>query len=172
MKYNEALDEVVKQGAIRVVELSKGWHIVYRVHAGQLQARSLIKTKVADQAGGAPASWKSAAYMSGAQSQRSEDGWFPVDNAHADIQPIELDAAKENPGYWQGSTRRCETCKKFKPESAFERDMSAEAGRRTWECNRCADERQAEVAGNKPERRGDVMKRTTHASEPPVEGEV
>ena len=172
MKYHEALAQVVEQGAVRICTLSEGWHIVYRVQNGYLEARSLIKTRLADEDSGAPAEWEVADTMAGAQDVRSPDGWFAVANTHPQVKPIEMDAAKSNPGYWAGLTRRCETCKEIKPGSAFERDMTDEEGRRTWECNECAAERKAEVAHNQAERRGDVVRRETHASEPPVESEV
>lgn len=172
MTYDDVLAEVVKQGAIRICKLSKGYHIAYRVKHGELEARGLLKIQVADEGSGQTEAWEPTDQMSGAQQVKSPDGWFWVNATHPQIEPIELEAAKRNPGYYAGLMRRCETCKKYKLESEFERDMSGEGGRRTWECNQCASERAAEVKANKADRHGDRLKRETHASEPPVEGEI
>ena len=172
MEYSEALAAVVAQGAIRICELSKGWHMVYRVQNGELEVRSLIKSAFADEDAGTPAQWTVSDHMAGSDEVKSADGWFPVEQTHPQVKPIELAAAKQNPGYWSGLTQRCETCKEVKPASVFERDMTAEGGRRTWECNECAAERVVEVAKNQPDRHGDVLKRDTHASQPPVESEI
>lgn len=164
MNYKETLAEAVKQGAIRVYSASNGWHVVYRVQDGQMQARNLNKIGENE--------WALGATMAGWAAGDSDNGWLPVQKVHFGVQSIELEAAKQNPGFYYGLLQRCETCRQEKSTLAFSRDMTSEEGRRTWECNQCATERATEVHAAKAVRGGDVIRRESHASVPPVKSEI
>ncbi len=138
MTFDQALEQVVKEGAIRLWRVSRGWALAYRIHNGKLQARSLNRVGESD-------NWKLSNRLSGTTTH-SPDGWHHVLAIHERAQPIELEAAKGNPGYYLGLTRQCGTCRKVKPLSEFERDMTGEQGYRTWECNQCASERAEKLA--------------------------
>lgn len=181
MTFEEALQQLVEEGAIRLWRVSGVWYIAYRVKNGQLrpngdhfadvappkyEARNL--NKIGDQ-------WKLGETMVGSDAYHQPGGWYPVKTVHHRAKPIEIEAAEANPGYYMGLTRQCSTCKKYKPEKEFERDMEAEGGFRTWECNQCAAERRAAMAKYDREagrHLGDYLKRPAHTSRPPVEGEI
>jgi hypothetical protein len=166
MTFEEVLGVTAEQGAIRIWRVSGVWQIAYRWRDGGIQARSLNKVGEA---------WVLQDKLVGGDTYNQADGWYPVEAMHHRAAPIELDAAKSNPGYYHGLTRQCHTCKKFRPLKAFERDMEAEGGFRTWECNQCAAERRAELARyhqHEDEHVGDYVRPPAHTSRPPVEGEI
>ena len=154
MKYNEALKELVDQGAIRLYRASKAWAVAYRIKNGMIQARSLHKFGEDD--------WRLGDTLVGYDSYANKTGWFTVPAAHKNAKPIDLESARKNTGYYIGLTQQCQTCKQVKLLSEFERDMTDELDYRTWECNQCAAERETRVVGAEfdPEKMvGDTIKR-------------
>ena len=166
MKYEKALEQLVKQGAIRLWRVSAGWQIAYRLNEGKLEARGLHL--IGNE-------WKLADGMVGSKIYREAGGWYQVYDMHQRAEPILLKSAEINPGYFRGITRQCHTCKKYRPTSMFNRDMVGERRFRTWECDKCADERSKEIEGyhaHEQEHVGDYVQGGAHASRPPVEGEI
>ena len=154
MKFNDALEELVAQGAIRIYRTSGAWAIAYRIKNNKIQARSLHKFGEND--------WRIGDTLVGHDPYANNNGWFTVPAAHQSAKPIELESAKKNPGYYIGLTQQCQTCKQVKPLSEFERDMTDEMDYRTWECNQCAAEREAQAVSTEfdPEKMvGDTIKR-------------
>ena len=166
MKYEKALEQVVKEGAIRLWRVSGGWQIAYRLNEGQLEARGLHLLATG---------WELAARLVSSKTYAGGEGWHEVYAMHQRAAPIISKHAESNPGYFRGLTRQCHTCKKYRPISMFNRDMTAERGFRSWECDKCAQERSQEIEGYQDHVRehvGDYMQRGGYASRPPVEGEI
>jgi hypothetical protein len=164
MTFEKALEQIVKEGAIRLWRVSAGWAIAYRLQDGRWQARGLVRT--ADK-------WQAQQRMAG-KSYRSVDGWYPVQLPHQATEPIALEAAEQNPGYFLGLTRQCGTCKLYKPLSEFKR-QSAGNVHRSWECNQCAEERRQalrQYRRHDDQHVGDYVRRPAHTSRPPQEGEI
>jgi hypothetical protein len=154
MKYQDALEELIAQGAIRLYRAGGAWAVAYRIKNGEIQARSMLKVAEDD--------WQLADTLVGYDPYTNKTGWFTVPAAHMSAKPIALESAKKNPGYYIGLTQQCQTCKQVKPLSEFERDMTGEMDYRTWECNQCAAERKARSADTEfdPEKMvGDYVKR-------------
>lgn len=166
MNFDEAREQVVSEGAIRIWRVSGGWQIAYRINDGRIEARGLHK--IGDK-------WKLADHLVSSKTYREPDGWHQVYAMHQQAEPIMLKRAQSNPGYYSGLTRQCHTCKKYRPISMFNRDMIGERRLRTWECEKCADERREEMERYQlyeEEHVGDYLHRAAHASRPPVEGEI
>lgn len=164
MKWEEAIDEAANQGAIRVWEASKGWALVYRLRQARWEVRNLVRVGTDD--------WEMPEKVVGAKLV-SRDGWTAVSRIHHRAQPIANIRAEKNKGYYLGLERRCETCKQIRTADEFERQELAEGRFRTWECNSCAAERRRELGKYRDAGRvGDVVRRATHVSRPPVESEI
>jgi hypothetical protein len=167
MTYEEALAKVTAEGAIRAYRLSDSMGYAYRLKDGQVQARGLHAVNDVWHLGDSLVSAK----MVG----RSADGWYPVVGLPKRAQPIELDAAKANPGFTAEASRQCYTCKQYKKESLFERPGNQDAALRNWECNDCYYRRKRELAGfhkTGTGRSGDSLDRETLASPPPPQGKI
>lgn len=167
MTYEEALAKVTAEGAIRVYRLSDSTAYAYRLKDNQYQARTLTATSDNWDLGKTLVSAKGVG--------RSADGWYQVVGLPKRARPIELEAAKQNPGYSQVIVRQCYTCKKYKPEAEFERPGNGADPHRNWECNECYGRRQREVAGfhkSGDPRQGDFLDRQTLASPPPPQGKI
>lgn len=167
MQFEELLEKMVREGAIRLYRISQGWAFVYRLKEGVVQARGLHEVD---------GSWEASDHLVSSVQYYQPDGWYPVEAIPPQAVPIESPAAEANPGYFAGLNRQCQTCREFKPLSAFERELD-ELGEnyRTWECNQCYQQHLAEVRANRAasERRvGDYLQRDTHASKLPPKGKI
>jgi hypothetical protein len=166
MNYEQALEQLVNEGAIRLWRVSGGWQIAYRVTDSRIEARGLHKIRN---------SWKLAETLVSSKTYRQPDGWYQVSDIHPRAKPIARESAQNNPGYFTGMVRQCQTCKKHRPILMYNREAIGERGFRTWECNICAQERREDIneyhiLGNK--RIGDYLQSGRHTSRPPVEGEI
>jgi hypothetical protein len=106
---------------------------------------------------------------------RNADGWYRTVGLPKRAMPIELEAAKNNPGYSQVKLRQCYTCKQHKPEADFERPEASGDAHRNWECNEDYYRRQRELAAFQKvggARKGDSVDRQTLASPPPPQGKI
>ena len=167
MNYEQLVETLAEEGAIRIYKLSDSFGYAYRWMAGRVQVRTFVHT--------GDGQWVLKHRLAGSQKPTTEDGWFPAKSISVYAKPIEHEAAHDNPGYYAGMTQQCQTCKQFKPVAAFERANEDTRGYRTWECNDCYNERLAEVRQydeNPDQRVGDYVKRPMHASKPPVESEI
>jgi hypothetical protein len=166
MTYDEALEKMVAEGAIRAFRLSDSTAYVYRLKDNQYEVRTLV---------GANGSWEPTKTAVSRTMGRNADGWYAVLGVSKEAKPIQSETAKKNPGYSQVSTRQCYTCKLFKPEAEFERPGSSGDQHRNWECNECYGRRQREQAAYKRitgMRKGDFLDRETLASPPPPQGKI
>lgn len=166
MKFEEALEQVVQEGAIRMWRVSAGWQIAYRITAGKIEARGLHK--ITDQ-------WDLGQLLVSSKTYREVDGWYAVSSMHQNAEPIIHPGVEGNPGYFFGMRRKCYNCKKYRPVTMFRRDTANERGMRTWECDDCAGKRASEseeygINGN--EHVGDYINKAGHVSRPPVRGEI
>jgi hypothetical protein len=168
MKFDAAIDQAVKQGAIRVFRLSDSTAYVYRFQDGKYQARTL--------SGDAESSeWTFVDALVGSEKRLSPDGWHQVLGLPHVAKAIETEAAMENPGYGQAAMRQCYTCKENKPEEAFKRASEGQYTERNWECNQCYEQRMREVGAYQrggERREGDYLDKETVASPPPPEGKI
>lgn len=166
MTFDDALEQVVREGAIRYWRVSGGWYVAYRIKDGVLQARGMHAIR---------GTWKLADKLVSSKTYREPDGWYEVDAMHQAAEPISLESARGNPGYFTGMERQCHTCKKYRPISMYSRNMVPEGRYRTWECDKCAGEREQEMEAYQrrdKEHAGDYLQRAGHSSRPPVEGEI
>lgn len=166
MTFEQAMAQAVKEGAIRYYKISEGWGMAYRLNGRRVEVRGV--SKVGDE-------WGLTTHMAGQPRKRNNDGWYPVEGMPAQVEPINIKAAKQNPGYYLGLKRQCHTCKEEKPLLAFERPEDESEDYRTWECNGCYEQRKRELgqyAGEADKHVGDYVQREAHTSRPPVEGEV
>lgn len=166
MNYEQALEQLVNEGAIRLWRVSGGWQIVYRVKDGRIEARGLHK--ISD-------NWKLAETLVSSKTYRQPDGWYQVYDIHPRAELIPMESAQSNPGYFTGMVRQCHTCKKNRPILMFSREAIRERGYRTWECNICAQERREEIGDYHlvgDQHVGDYLQSGRHTSRPPVEGEI
>lgn len=162
MTYEEALEKLTAEGAIRAYRLSDNTAYAYRFKDGKYQARTLV---------GKDGDWKlGATLVSGKAVGRTDDGWYEVIGLPHRAQPIASEAAEKNAGYTVQALRQCYSCKKFKPEAEFERQGGD--SRRNWECNECYERRMREMALLAPARRGDFLERDTLVSPPPPQGKI
>ena len=169
MNYEQIVGNLVEDGAIRIYKVSESFGFAYRWKDGRTQVRNFVRS--AD----GPDHWELKHRLVGSDEPTSADGWFPAERIPIYARPIELEAAQENPGYYADLTQPCQTCKQLQPLSAFERENGSTRGYRSWECNDCYNQRLAEVQQyeeNPDQRVGDYVKRPTHASKPPVEGDI
>jgi len=167
MNYEDAVAEVVKQGAIRLSRVSGVWSIAYRIQQGEVQARNLLRR--------GENNWELKDHLVGSDEYYQKSGWYSVKHVPPTAKPIESDEAKKNPGYFINLHRRCETCKQDRPLNEFERNSIEEEGYRSWECNHCAKEREDGKKiyhADQGHRIGDYLDRKAHASRPPVESEI
>ena len=166
MIFEDALEQVVEQGAVRLYRLSERTAYVYRYQENQLQVRTLSQKD---------GEWFLPLYMAGMDTYYSDDGWYAADTLPKWAKPIELQAAKKNPRYYDGLTKQCHTCKRELPLYMFEREPGPDQGLRDWECNDCYQqylEEFAEYDEQAPQHVGDYIKRDTHAAKPPVKGKI
>lgn len=162
MTYEEALANVAAEGATRAFRLSDNTAYAYRLKDNKYQARLLRATDGVWILGNTLASGKHIG--------RSADGWYEVIGLPLRAQPIDNDAARNNPGYSAVSVRQCYSCKQFKPETEFTR--ASGDSHRNWECNECYARRQRELSMLAPARRGDFLDRETLVSPPPPQGRI
>lgn len=166
MTYEEALAKVAAEGAIRVFRLSDSTAYAYRLKDNKYQVRTLTAV------GG---NWELARKVaSRGDIEPSQDGWSNVLGMPKQAIPIDLEAAKQNPGYSQVTLQQCYTCKQFKPESEFVRPGRSADPHRNWECNECYQRRQRELAAfhRSSTRQGDALQKETLVSPPPPQGKV
>lgn len=166
MTFDEAIEQAVAQGAIRVYRLSDSLAYVYRRREGGYQARGLYAFE---------GKWSLGDRLVSARVLSSADGWFELPALPWQAQAIELEAAKQNPGYGLAIMQQCYTCKENKPILAFERPGSKASTLRKWECNQCYERRMREMANYQKAgafRQGDYLSKATVASPPPAEGEI
>lgn len=166
MSYEQALQQLVNEGAIRLWRVSGGWQIGYRVMDGRIEARGLHKINN---------KWKLADTLVSSKTYHQPDGWYQVNDMHPRADRIPLEGAQKNPGFFKGLVRQCHTCKKERHISMFAREAIRERGFRTWECNKCAQERRQalneyQLVGDK--RIGDYVHASGQMTRPPVEGEI
>ena len=166
MTFDEAIEKVVEQGAIRVYRLSNSLAFVYRLTDSGYQARGLYAVEN---------NWALGKRMVSVKDLASLDGWFDLAVLPWQAEAIELEAAKMNPGYGIAIWQQCHTCKKSKPQLAFLRTTSSVFQRRNWECNECYERRTREIKNYRrinSTREGDYLSKATIASPPPAEGEI
>lgn len=166
MTYEEVLAKLAAEGAIRVFRLSDSTAYAYRLKDNKYEVRTLTAT------GG---NWELARKVVGSRDiGPSADGWYRVEGLPKRAQPIDLDGAKQNPGYTKVQLQQCYTCKQFKPASEFERPGREGDAHRGWECNECYNRRQREVTAfhKTSPRKGDFLDRETLASPPPPQGKI
>jgi|GEM_PF-2986660 len=167
MTFDEILDSMVAQGAIRVYRVSEVWALAYRVKDGEVQARGLNQID---------GQWQAGDRLVSSRTFFQKDGWYAVEGIPKPAKPIELEAAKGNPGYYDGlQMRQCQTCRQYKPLTAFERPIPDEQSGRTWECNQCYATYIGEIEAYQQDPHkhvGDYLRRSTHAARPPAEGEI
>jgi hypothetical protein len=163
MTYDEIIEKVVSEGAIRAYRLSDSTAYAYRLKDNHYEARTLI---------GIHGDWSAGKTLVSAKNVgRSSDGWYRIPGLPKRALPIESEAAKKNPGYSNVILRQCYTCKKFKPEAEFDRPEND----RNWECNEDYYRRQRELASFQKvggARKGDTLERETLASPPPPQGKI
>lgn len=166
MEYQNALQQIIEEGAIRLWRVNAGWSIAYRLLDGNIQARGLHKIE---------GDWQLGARMVSSYTYLQADGWYQVDGMHAQAEPILSKQAEKNEGYFIGIVRQCQTCQKYRPASMFSRDMNPERNMRTWECDICADERSGETSNYRQHEHnhiGDIIQREGHSSRATVEGQA
>ena len=166
MNYEQLVEALVHEGAIRIYQVSESLGFAYRWEFGQVQVRSFVRTEFAED------KWALKQRLVGSVQPILADGWYPTGSLPPWAKPIKHAAAHDNPGYYSGMIQQCQTCRRMQPLGAFERHHSSTRGYRTWECNDCYHERLVEVRQyevNPGQRVGDYIKRPTHASRPPVE---
>ena len=166
MTYEQALEKLAAEGAIRVFRLSDSTAYVYRLKDNKYEVRTLSAVN---------GEWQLTKTVVSRTMWRNADGWYAVLGMPRQAQPIPLEAAKQNAGYSQMSLRQCYTCKQFKPEAEFERPGAGGDPHRNWECNECYGRRQREMAAFKKltgRRKGDFLDRETLASPPPPQGKI
>jgi hypothetical protein len=171
MTYDDAIKQAVKEGAIRAFRLSDNLAFVYRLGEGGYEARGLYGSEDGWRLGERLVSAKDI----GTPERGLKAGWHPVPGLPAQAKPIELEAAKQNPGYARVVLRQCYTCKESKPEAAFERPEGGGQLARQWECNDCYERRMRELAAYRKRgeaRQGDFLDKDTLASPPPAEGRI
>ena len=100
MNFDEAVDKLVEQGAIRMWRVSGGWYIAYRMRDGQYEARGINEVE---------GQWKLQDRMVGKGYLR-EDGWYTVDAIHPGAAPLKGEAAEKNPGYSVSLQKGCTIC--------------------------------------------------------------
>ena len=166
MNFEEVLEQVAKEGAIRVYKISDRTGFVYRYEGRNVQAKGLVSIN---------GEWQTTDRIVGSRTLYRPDGWHDVEGMPAQVRPIELDAAKKNTGYYEGLVRQCFICKKEKPMLAFEREEGEEARLCTWECNECYEARQKEQEEYEAEGErlvGDYVGKEKHTERPPIKGEL
>ncbi len=167
MTYDEIIEKVVAEGAIRAYRLSDSTAYAYRLKDDHYEARTLI---------GINRDWSLGKTLVSTKTiGRSPDGWYRIVGLPKRALPIELEAAKQNPGYSKVVLRQCYTCKQYKPEAEFERPGNGGDPHRNWECNECYGRRQRELAAFQKAggaRKGDALDRQTLASPPPPQGKI
>lgn len=166
MTFEKALEKAVSEGAIRIYRLSENMAFVYRLNGGQYQARGLYRVED---------DWRLGDYLVSGKQFNTLDGWYQVAGLPWSAKPIELEAAKQNPGYAQQTMRQCYTCRKTKPQEGFERPYRGSQLNRDWECNECYGRRMREMAGFRKAgevRSGDYLDKETLASPPPPKGQI
>lgn len=167
MNYEQLLEQVVKEGAIRIYNLSGGWSIAYRIKKGEIQGRGIHKV--------GEGQWALGDHFVGSEEVYNSSGWYPVKAAPLAAKPIMLESAKKNPGYYIGMIRRCESCKLEKSIMAFDRARGAEQSYRSWECNDCASDRisdQVRYRRESGQHVGDYLHRKSQVSRPPIKSEI
>ena len=167
MRYEEAIEKAVAEGAIRIYRLSDSTAYAYRLKNNHYEARTLV---------GINGDWSLGKTLVSTKTiGRSEDGWYRIVGLPKRALPIEQEAAKTNPGYSKVILRQCYTCKQYKPEAEFERPSVDSDQHRNWECNECYSRRQRELASFQKVgglRKGDAIDRQTLASPPPPQGKI
>ena len=167
MTYEAAIEKVVAEGAIRAYRLSDSTAYAYRLKDGHYEARTLV---------GIDGDWSLGKTLVSTKTVgRSQDGWYRIVGLPKRALPIELEAAKKNPGYSKVILRQCYTCKQYKPEAEFERPGAVSDAHRNWECNECYNRRQRELTSFQKvggARKGDAIDRQTLASPPPPQGKI
>ena len=166
MKFEQAMEQVVSQGAIRVYRLSDSLAYVYRMLGSSYQARGLYAVED---------DWQLGERLVSAKDYASGDGWNEVPALPWQGKAIDLEGAKDNLGYGLAIIQQCHTCKEQKPIMAFERGGIGVAHRRNWECNECYERRVREIASYRKKlsiRQGDFLDKVTIASPPPPQGEI
>lgn len=167
MNYSEIIEKVANQGAVRVCRMGGGWAIAYRMKNGEVQARSISKNDNEE--------WELSEQMAGHSHNINRGGWYPVQTVHKNAEPLNIESAKKNQGYFTGNLITCYTCKLEKPPEAFRRNQSVDQQYREWECNSCSQERGEtldEFEKTLNQNLGDSVKHSPHASKPPVPGEI
>jgi len=167
MPFDEIIEKVVAEGAIRVYRLSDSTAYAYRLKDDHYEARTLI---------GINGDWSLGKTLVSTKTiGRSQDGWYRIVGLPKRALPIQLEAAKQNPGYSSVILRQCYTCKKYRPEAEFERPGNGGDPHRNWECNECYGRRQRELTAFQKTgglRKGDSVERETLASPPPPQGKI
>lgn len=165
MTLEEALQQVVKEGAIREYRLSDNLAFVYRLKGNVYQARGLYVGEDG---------WRLGERLVSAKQLNSPDGWYDVFGLPWQAKAIEMQAAKQNPGYARAILQQCYTCKQVKPLSEFERAGNGLGPHRDWECNECYERRLRELQAYRRQapRKGDYLDKETLASPPPPEGRI
>jgi len=166
MTFEQAMEQVVSQGAIRVYRLSNSLAYVYRMKGSSYQARGLYAVE---------GDWQLGERLVSAKDFASENGWYGVPSLPWQSEAIDLGAAKDNPGYGLAILQQCHTCREQKPILAFERGGIGIARRRNWECNECYERRMSEMASyrkGKSIRQGDFLDKATIASPPPPQSDI
>jgi hypothetical protein len=163
MTWDETLDAMVRDGAIRLWRASRGWAVVYRLGREGWEGCSLIRRPGGE--------WMATESLAGGTRRGSR--WQPVAVVHHRAIPVDRRGATRNRGYFLDITRRCETCKRVLPLAQFERQRRDTTAFRSWECNDCSAERVQELGKYRTGRRiGDYLRRDSHASKPPVKSEL
>ena len=166
MTYEEALEKLIAEGAIREYKLSDNLAFVYRYQNGRFQARGLY---------GREGDWRLGGRLVSALDYSDASGWHTVNVLPWQARAIEDPAAQKNPGYAIAILQQCYTCKEEKPISAFSHAGPPSLRPRDWECSECYQRRMRELAQFKaqsPKRQGDALNQDTLASPPPPEGEI
>lgn len=166
MKFEEAIEQLVDQGAIRMARMSSVWYIAYRMRAGVIEARGLHQ---------ASGEWGLADQLPSAKPASEGEGWFHVAAIPSKAEPIDSEAAKSNAGYFIGLIRQCYTCKQDRPLSWFVHSESDEGYYRSWECKQCSGQRSIERRSylqSEDEHLGDYQKDRNKTSRPPVPSEI
>jgi hypothetical protein len=166
MTFEDALNELVEQGAVRTRRMSAVWYIAYRWRGGSVEARGLHDIS---------GEWRLGEHMPSAAPSPVGTGWFQVGVMPVNAAPIENETAKNNEGYYLGLTRQCYTCKKERPISWFDQNDGEEGLYRSWECKECSGQRHKERNVdilNEDEHIGDYMKERSKTSRPPVPSEI
>jgi hypothetical protein len=166
MTYEEALEKLIAEGAIREYKISESLAFVYRYEENSYQARGVY---------GHEGDWKLGSRLVSSLDYSDQSGWQKVLGLPWQAYAIDNAQAMQNPGYAFAIIRQCYTCKEEKTIDQFSHAQGIASRSRDWECDECYQRRMREMAQyeeSQSKRKGDALSKETLASPPPAESEI